>query len=192
MPAATVPKNALSYGAGYLYYAALATSFPANTVSGSVFTDTWTGWTLLGVTKEGHTFSYQLSVDQVEVAEYLDPVANVTSGRQVGMTMELAQIHLTNVKRALNGGTLSTSGSGATLLSSYTPPAIGSEVRAMIGWESTDNTERIIFPQAFQVGNVEISRKKGADYATLPLEWRAEPDSSGFPYYHYGAGVLRG
>lgn len=62
----------------------------------------------------------------------------------------------------------------------------------MIGWESTDNTERIILPQAFQVGNVQIARKKGADNATLPLEWRGEPDASGFPYYHYSAGTLRG
>lgn len=193
MPAATVPKTALSFGAGYLYWAQLATSFPANTVVGSVFTDAWpAGWNLLGVTREGHTFSYSLSTEPVEAAEYLDPLLTVTTGRTVGMTMDLMQLHLTNVKRALNGGTLSTSGSGPTLLSTYTPPAIGGEVRAMIGWESTDNTERIVLPQVFQIGNVEMSRRKGANNASLPLEWRAEPDASGNPYYHYAAGTLRG
>lgn len=193
MPAATVPKTALSLGAGYLYHAALATSFPANTVVGSVFTDAWpAGWNLLGITREGHTFSYQLNSEPVEAAEYLDAITNVTTGRTVGMTFDLLQFHLTNLKRALNGGTLSTSGSGTTLLSTYTPPAIGEEVRSLIGWESTDNTERVILPQAFQIGNVEISRRKGANPASLPVDWRAEPDSSGFPFYHYAAGTVRG
>lgn len=192
MPAAVVPKTALSFGAGYLYRANLATSFPVNTVAGSVFTDTWTGWDLWGVTREGHTFNYSLETEPVEAAEYLDPLLTVTTGRSIGMSFDLMQIHLTNIKRALNGGTLSTSGAGATLLSTYTPPTVGAEVRSMIGWESTDNTERIIIPVAFQVGNLEISRRKGANNASLPLEWRAEPDSSGNPYYHYSAGTLRG
>ncbi len=193
MPAITVPKTALAYGAGYLYHAAIGTSFPANTVVGSVFTDAWpAGWNAWGVTREGHEFSYELDTEEVEAAEYLDALATVSTGRTTGMSFEVMQIHLTNVKRALNGGTLSTSGAGTTLLSTYTPPAVGQEVRCMIGWESTDNTERVILPQAFQVGSLSVARRKGADNAGLSVEFRGEPDSSGFPFYHYTAGTIRG
>lgn len=193
MPSMTAPKNALAFGAGWLLHALLGTSFPANTVAGSVFTDAWpAGWNLWGVTREGHEFSYEIDTDEVTAAEYLDPLATVTTGRTSGISFDAMQMHLTNVKRMLNGGTLSTSGAGATLLSTYTPPQIGQEVRCMIGWESTDSTERLILPQAFQIGSLTVSRSKGADNASLPAEFRAEPDGSGNPFYWYSAGTIRG
>lgn len=191
---ALAPKNALAFGAGRLYWSPLGTGLPSSAVVGSVFTDTtWTGWSLLGVTREGHEFTYDLDTDTVEAAEYLDALLTVTTGRTVGMSFELMQIHATNLKRALNGGTLNTSGSGTTLLSTYTPPAIGAEVRCQIGWQSEADDERIISQQAFQVGSLSIARRKGADNATLPLEYRFEPDSgSGNPFTYYSAGTTRG
>jgi|SRR5215831_444808 len=193
MPAVTVPKNALSLGAGYLFYAALGTGLPANTVVGSVFTDSWPGgYALLGVTKEGHEFDYELSVDQIEAAEYLDPLQYVTTGRTAGMKFELQQIHATNMRRVLNGGSLTTTGSGTTLLSTYTPPAPGSEIRCMIGWEGNDGTERLVMEQAFQIGALAVNRKKGADNATLPVEFRGEVAASGFPFQYFTAGTIRG
>ncbi|MFJ8690279.1 phage tail tube protein [Micromonospora wenchangensis] len=193
MPAAVAPKNALSFGAGWLYWAPLGTSVPACTVSGSVFTDTWpVGWVLLGVTREGHEFNYELSTEDVEAAEYLDPIATVTTGRTAGMSFEMMQIHATNLKRALNGGTIATSGSGATLRSELTPPAMGQETRCMLGWESQDLTERLYAEQAFQTGSLSIARRKGADNAGLPTEWRFEPAADGNPYHHIFAGAVRG
>jgi len=191
--AASAPKNALAFGAGRLYYSSLGTGLPSSTVVGSVFTDTtWTGWSLLGVTKEGHEFSYDIDTDTVSAAEYLDPLITVTTGRTVGMTFELMQVHATNLKRALNGGTLSTSGSGTTLLSTYTPPTIGTEVRCQIGWQAEADDERIIALQAFQIGSLSIARRKGADNATLPLQFRFEPDTNGTPFTYYSAGTTRG
>ena len=193
MPAMTVPKNALSFGAGYLLYAALGSTLPANTVAGSVFTDAWPGaWSLLGVTKEGHTLNVNIDTDAVEAAEYVDPLLNVVTGRTISIEMELMQINLTNFKRAFNGGTLTTSGSGTALLSSYTLPAIGAETRCFIGWEAVDNTERWWALQTFQTGSVGIQRKKGADNATLPLTYTCEPDASSQPIYMFSAGTTRG
>jgi hypothetical protein len=193
MPAATVPKNALALGAGYLYYAALGSSLPTYTVVGSVFTDAWPGaWFLLGVTKNGHEMTYDLNTDTIDSAEYLDPLAYVTTGRAAGMKFELMQVHATNMKRALNGGTLTTSGAGTTLRSTYVPPAIGAEVRCMLGWEGTDNTERVIAEQCFQIGTLSIARRKGADNATLPVEFRFEIPGSGNPFQYDTAGTLRG
>jgi hypothetical protein len=193
MPAIAVPKNALSFGAGYLYWAPLGTSVPTCTVAGSVFTDTWpSGWVPLGVTREGHELSYELSTEDVEAAEYLDPLATVTTGRTSGMSFELMQIHATNLKRALNGGTIATSGVGDTLRSEFSPPNVGEEVRSMIGWESQDLTERVYAEQAFQVGSLTIARRKGADNAGLPLEWRFEIPASGKPFVYVTAGAIRG
>lgn len=193
MPAMIVPKNALSFGAGYLLRAPLGSTLPSNTVAGSVFTDAWpAAWNLWGVTKEGHTLNLNIDTDAVEAAEYVDPLLNVTTGRTISVEAEMMQINLTTFKSAFNGGTLSTSGSGATLLSSYTLPAIGAEVRQFIGWESVDNTERWWGLQCFQTGSVGIQRKRGADNATLPLTFTMEPDASSQPIYFFSAGTLRG
>lgn len=193
MPAMIVPKNALSFGAGYLLRAPLGSTLPSNTVAGSVFTDAWpAAWNLWGVTKEGHTLNLNIDTDAVEAAEYVDPLLNVTTGRTISVEAEMMQINLTTFKSAFNGGTLSTSGSGATLLSSYTLPAIGAEVRQFIGWESVDNTERWWGLQCFQTGSVGIQRKRGANNATLPLTFTMEPDASSQPIYFFSAGTLRG
>lgn len=193
MPAVTVPTTAIATDPGYLYYAPVGSSLPANTVAGSVFTDTWPGaWLLFGATKEGSEFTYNIDTENIEVAEYFDPVRIVTTGREAGIKFELVQLHATNLKRALNGGTLTVSGSGATQLNSYTPPAPGSEVRCMIGWESVDGSERLLAEQAFQVGSLSIARKKGADNATIPVEFRFEIPASTFPFRYYSAGTTRG
>lgn len=193
MPTVSVPKGALAFGSGYLYVSDLGVSAPTNTVAGSVFTDTWpVGWNLWGVTREGHTLNFDIDTDAVEAAEYLDPLLTVTTGRTISVEFEIMQIHLTNFRRAFNGGTKTPSGSGATLLTTYTLPAIGAEVRQQIGWEAVDNTERWWGMQAFQTGSVGIQRQKGADNASLPLTFTFEPDASAQPIYFAGAGVTRG
>src|SRR5690349_13965667 len=124
MPAVTVPKTSLAFGAGFLYYANIgAASAPTNTVVGSVFTDAWpAGWNALGITTEGHTLTIDLNADTVEAAEYADPLLNVITGRTITAEMELQQINLTNFKRVFNGGTLTPTSSGTTQLNSYTLP----------------------------------------------------------------------
>jgi hypothetical protein len=193
MPAVTVPKGAIAIGPGYLYYANLGTSAPAYTVVGSVFTDVWpAGWNLLGITRNGHDVSYSLKVDNIDAEEYLDPIAYATTGRESGIKFELMQIHATNMRRALNGGTLTTSGAGTTLRSTLTAPQPGAEIRCMIGWESTDGTERLLAEQCLQVGSLTIARRKGAATAGLPVEFKFEIGPSGQPFTYDTAGVNRG
>lgn len=193
MPAVTVPSNALALGAGYLYHAALGVSVPANTVVGSVFTDAWpAGWNLLGITREGHELTYEIETDTIDAAEYNDPLQYVTTGRSGGMSFDLMQVHATNLKRALNGGTLTPTGAGTTLLTTLTPPAIGAEVRCMLGWESVNNDERVVVERAFQTGTITISRKKGAANASIPVDFKFELPTSTFPFTYYSAGTVRG
>jgi hypothetical protein len=193
MPAITVAKTPIARDPGYLYYGPLATSLPANTVAGSVFTDTWpAGWAPWGVTRSGSEFQYSVTTDNIEAAEYLDPLVIVTTGRAAQVAFECIILSATTMKRALNGGTVTTSGSGATLLTTVTPPIPGAEVRSMVGWEAQDGTERMVMEQVFQAGTITIGRAKGSANAGVTMEFHAELPSSGFPFQYFTAGAARG
>lgn len=62
----------------------------------------------------------------------------------------------------------------------------------MLGWESTDGTERWVAEQAFQTGSLSIARRKGADNAGLTTEWTFEPNAAGDPFTWWTAGTIRG
>lgn len=193
MPAVTVDVAGGSYGPGYLFWAPLSTAEPVNTVVGSVFTDAWPGaWIPLGATEEGSELETAIETDLAYVAEYLDSVRTVTTTRTTQISFNLYDTTLQNYKRAMNGGTIATvSGAGTTLLSSFVPVAAGLEVRAMIGWEATDNTERAILYQTLQVGSVTERRRKGAEYNIFPCQFRTEVPTSGISIKRYTAGTVR-
>lgn len=197
MPAYTVPKTPIATGPGYWFHGDLGSALPANTVVGSVFTDDWSavsGWHLGTVTRDGTVFVYGVDTENILSAEYFDPLQVVTTGRTVQFRLEPMVVTATWVRRFLNGGTLSTSGAGTTLLSTYTPPSPGAEIRCMLGWESQDNTERLVIEQAFQTGSMEISRRKngGDTNASFPAEFTAEVPGSGFIFRYFTAGTARG
>jgi hypothetical protein len=193
MPAITVPKTPIGVGPGYLYFGPLGSAMPTNTVAGSVFTDTWPGgWLPWGITRDGNEFQYAVTTDVIEAAEYFDPLVIVTTGRAAQVAFECITISATIMARALNGGTKTTSGAGATLLTTVTPPQAGAEARAMIGWEAQDNSERFVMEQAFNAGTLTIGRHKGSNNAGITLEWHAELPASGFPFQQFYAGAARG
>jgi hypothetical protein len=192
--ALTHPVPTIATDPGYLLYAPLGTAEPTHAVTASVFSDDWTavsGWIVLGDTEEGHNFDWSISTENVESAEHLDPLRIVSTGREGKVSFALVSIHSNNLKRALNGGTLTTTGSTTTTMTTYTPPALGQEVRCMLGWESEDHTERYVWYQCLQSGSVSIARKKGANKATLPVEFSLEVPASGNPFKHISAGVAR-
>jgi hypothetical protein len=192
MPATTATPTLLT-DPGYLFWAPTATSIPSNTVAGSVFTDSWAGpWVNLGATEDGSQFEYDLSVEAISVAEFLDPIRYVTTGRAGTIAFNLASYTLANLAKALNGGALSVvSGSGATQLNRLRPPTPGSEVRAMIGWESLDNTTRLICYQTLSSGKVASAFKKAPSFAVIPTSWNLEVPASGIPFEFYSAGTAR-
>jgi hypothetical protein len=192
MPGTTAIPTLLT-DAGYLFWAPLATSIPTNTVAGSVFTDSWSGpWVSLGATEEGTEFNYELSVEAVSVAEFLDPVKYVTTGRTSSIAFNLTNYTLTNLTKAMNGTASSVvSGTGATLLSRARPLTPGTEVRAMIGWESLDNTVRLIGYQALSSGRITSAFKKAPSIAVIPFQFNFEVPVSGIPFEFYSAGTAR-
>jgi hypothetical protein len=172
----------------------LATAEPTNTVAGSKFTDAWAAaWINLGATENGSTLSYSSTVEAVSVAEFFDPIKYATTGRAGNIAFNLADYTLANWKRALNGGTMTlVSGTGATALTSLSPPAPGAETRVMIGWESLDSTTRLICYQTLQGGEIQSAFQKAPALGLIPVQFNFEVPSSGIPFKLYAAGSSRG
>lgn len=193
MATATVNPALILSGPGILYNAPLGTAVPAMTVAASKFPVTaWGGaWVPLGATDEGSEFSDSIETDNIEVAESYYPVKIVTTGREASWTTALAEINKTNVKTSINGGTITSSGTGATSLTEIEPPAIGAEVRTMLGWQSEDDTVRFVGFQVLQVGDLSVAFRKGADKATLAIEWKMEKPTASQPWKMYLAGADR-
>lgn len=192
MPNTTAVPNILSEP-GFLFHAPIGSSVPTNTVAGSVFTDSWpVAWVNLGATEEGGTFSYETTVEAIRVAELFDPISYATTERTGNIAFALADVTLANLKKVLNGGTLTVvSGTGATTLSSYTPPAPGAEVRCMIGWESLDATTRLVAYQCFAGGAMTSAFRRAPEFAALPATFSFEKPTSTESFIVYSAGTAR-
>lgn len=167
---------ALALGPGILYVAVLGTDEPVDLSTPWETVDA--GWIQLGYTDEGSTFNYSVDSENVEVAEELDPIAVALTSRELGLTFALAEITAANLKRALNGGTI-TVGTGIV---TFEPPDLGEEVRTMLGWQSEDGTERWVYRKALQVGSMEMSRAKGAAKATISCDYRLERPDAAKPF----------
>lgn len=138
-PTLTVPVT--NIGAGIILIAPIGSTEPVNTGSGNIFTDSWDpAWVVAGATASGSVFSYQTKVTGVDAAEYLDPLAYETDSREGSFEFEMIHISARTLKFALNGGTTTVTGSGATTVTKYEPPDPGNEIRQMVGWESRDHT----------------------------------------------------
>lgn len=177
---------------GYIYYAPLGSTLPTNTVAGSVFTDTWpVAWIPLGQTSGGSTWTMSLTVAEIDSAELIDPLAYRTTARAAKMECALLNVTATNLSRALNGATITVTGSTTTTLSALVPPAPGSEVRAMVGFESLDSTVRAIGYQCINSGDIAVVFAKSPSAATIPFTFNFEKPSSTQPFGWWTAGVAR-
>ena len=193
MPGSTAVPTLLT-DPGYLYIAPLLSTVPTNTVAGSVFTDSWpVAWLSLGATKEGSTFSYSSNVEAMSVAEFFDPIKYATTERNGNISFALANYTLHNLKRAMNGGVgaITPTGTGATTLGLFEPVAPGAEIRVMIGWESSDNTTRIVMRQTIQGGEMSSEFQKAPAFAGIPCTFNFEVPPSGAVFSIWSAGVAR-
>jgi hypothetical protein len=124
------------------------------------------------------------------------PVAirNVVTGRTSKLSFALASWTLSNYRRAINGGiaALVPTGTAGSEVTSLEPPVEGTETRAMLMWESTDSTLRLMGRQCFQTGEVSSDFKPGADNALIPCEYTFEQPTTGLrPWKMWAAGTAR-
>lgn len=179
---------------GYLFIAPLLTAVPTHTSAGGKFTDTWpAAWLPLGATSEGSEFGYSSTVEPITVAEFFDPIAYRTTERSGTIAFNLANFTLSNYRRALNGGVaaLVATGTAGAEVTELTPPDPGSEVRSMIGWESLDNSLRIVCYQTIQGGEVSSAFRKAPDLALIPCTFNLEVPAAGKPWRMWAAGTTR-
>lgn len=163
------------------------------TVAGGVFVDAWpAAWLPIGVTRDGSQISYELATDDINVAEYLDPLETDETGRTITAAFDTAHITDRNYLLAMNGGTTTTvSGTGATLLTKVSPPVVGGSVPTMLGHESSDGTTRTILGLCRQTGSVQWSNQKAPNFKSLPLTFKANQPATGNPFDIYLAGTTR-
>lgn len=171
---------------GKLFIAPLGTTEPTTT------TAVWpTGWVPLGYTSEGSAFNYEISTDNVDVAEELDVLARVTTGRDASVEFALAEVTKRNLSIAFNGGVIA----GDGLAWSFEPPDLGSETRVMLGWDANptvaNNDLRWIFRQCLQGGSVGLENRKGTTKQTITVNFQLEKPATGLKILKVlGAGTL--
>lgn len=189
----SMPTTQIVVDPGWILWAPLGTEEPTHTVAGSVFTDDWpAGWLLVGGTDGGGQFTYSINTDSVVIEEEFDPIAIRTTGRSGSFAFSMASWTLQNWGLALNGGVLSVvSGTGATQLGKVEPPDPGDEVRIMLGWQSLDNTARIVMRQALNSGDIQSAFKKAPDKALIPCEFQFEFPAGAKPFSMLSAGDSR-
>lgn len=192
-PAQTTNPTQVKTGPGQIMFAPLGTTLPTLVAASSKFNNAWTGWVPIGYSDDGLTLKVSRSVDNVEVAESLETIRKVTTARNTTVTFSASGINEGNISLAFNGGTWTTvSGTGATQVRKYVPPALGSEVRIMLGFLSAEVDEAFIWYQCFQTAEATMARQKGAAKASLTgLSFDVEvPDpavsTSPFAYWYAG------
>jgi hypothetical protein len=167
-------KGQLALGPGLLRVAPLGSTEPTDLAT------PWdAAWTQMGYTKEGSKIAYELDTGPVEVAEEIDPIHVAINSRNVKVSFALMQLTATNLRTVYNGGTI-TAGSGIV---TFEPHDAGDELRIMLGFESTDGTERWVFREGLQTSNVEAERKKGADAAALAAEFQLAKPAPATPMF---------
>lgn len=169
----------ISTGPGLIYFA------PLGTVEPTTRTAVWpAGWLPIGYTENGNSFNHALTIENIEVAELQLPARRVTTSRDDRFVFTMSEITLAHLELALNGGTTTADGTEGSI---FEPPDVGAEVRSMLGWDSEDGEERLIIRQALSAGNVETARRKGTDYAKLPVEFALETPAAGAPWREFFA-----
>jgi hypothetical protein len=121
-----------------------------------------------------------------------EPTPEATAGK-FSDTLPPAWL-LSNYRRAINGGVaaLVPTGTAGSEVTSLEPPVEGTETRAMLMWESTDTTLRIMGRQCFQTGEVSSDFRPGADRSLIPCEYAFEQPSTGLrPWKMWAAGTAR-
>jgi hypothetical protein len=170
---------------GTLYAAPLGTAEPTGV------TGAWpSGWLTLGYTEQGSQWQIKPSVSPIVPEEQYTALRNVTTAMDYTATFNLWEMTARNWNLALNNGLL-TSGTSINADGSViiNPAVIGTEVRVAIGWDSLTNGSgtvgtvagRMIMRQAFQTGTVSLSRRKGANVASLSLSFMAEQPNPNVP-----------
>lgn len=165
-------------GPGWFYVAPLGTTEPAD-----CSTALPSAWRPVGYTEEGWTWTNELTSEDIEVAEELEPIDTRETRLIGGFAAQLAEVTRGNLALAMNVGA-----NAATSAASLEPPALGSSLQYMGVWDkfgpTVDATNvRRLFRKIKNVSNVEIRNQKAPNKSLIAVEFRVlTPDSSTRPW----------
>ena len=162
---------AVKVGPGLVYVAPIGTTEPT-TVSGALPS----AWIPVGYTESGSTFTSNVTYEDIEVAEELDPIRTTATKRVTTFKLDMAEINAQNWSIAFNGGTIGTPTGGYV---TFEPPDLGTEQRLMLVWSSDDAQERLLCRRVLQVGTIETARQKAPNKSLIPAEFRLEIPTDG-------------
>lgn len=192
MPNVTYPAVQKLSDAGFLLWAPLGSTLPANTVVGSVFTDSWpVAWVPLGRTAAGSKVEDNATISEFESAEDYYSIDSRTTKRAVTVTFNLLNFTATNLSRALNGAVTTVTGTTTTTMTQVDAPNPQNEVPCMIGYESLDATVRWVARQARNGGNMTAQFAKAPNMAQIAWTGNCTLPASGAVYSWFTAGTNR-
>lgn len=175
-------------GPGRLWYAPIGTTEPTSASAALP-----SAWQAIGYTEEGSEVVVDLTVDEVEVAEELDPILYVNSKRTTTLSLQLAETTRKRMALVLGWGAGQTDSASA-----LEPPDVGTEVGVMLVWDSeetadgNDDNVRWIFREAIPSGSVSIARRKSPDKSTIPVDFMVQKPSGAkaFKIFPNAAGLI--
>lgn len=169
MAAGGTPGKVL-LGPGRIYIAAVSATDPAN--ASAVLPSA--SWTPLGYTEDGSEFTFEVSTEDVEVAEEIEAIKVVATGSSTSVTFEFAERTITNVAMAL--------GLGATTTSGPLEPST-TQTPIKIVWDSDEApsaaNRRWLFRSCVPSGSVSFSQRKSPQKRSVPVTFRCSKASNG-------------
>lgn len=157
-------------GPGLLYVAPIGTAEPA---SATATRDA--AYRAVGYTESGTTVRFEITTEDIPVAEEFDPVAIETTGRATSVAFSMAEATRQNLALALNVG------ANAANTGTLEPPDPGTELRIMLMLE-TDEGARWLFRRCLQSGTIEMQRNKAPQKALLPVTFKLEKPTGAKPF----------
>jgi hypothetical protein len=172
MAAGGNPNN-VTLGPGRLYYAPLGTTEPT-----SASAPLPSAWHVIGYTENGTSFDNAITSEDVEVAEELEPIANVQTKRTAAVVVEMAESLKSKLLLAVGGGAATTD--DGTAFEFPDPDAI---VGVMLVWDSdlgdvpTATNRRWVFRKAMPSGTVTRQNRKAPQKRTISATFNCvKPD----------------
>lgn len=154
-------------GPGGLYVAPIGTAEPVS-VSGALDP----AFREVGWTEAGSEVQYQITANDILVAELFDPVKVATSARKAAVIFDMAQGSRQNLALALNDIS-----SAVNTAKGLAPPAVGTEARCLLVWEG-QNGSRWVFRRCIQTAQLSIKRDKAPAVASIPVTMSLEIPTS--------------
>lgn len=175
-PTSTISPTEVLLDPGTLYAAPIGTTEPATSTALSSLPSAWRE---VGYTEEGSMFKYDVKSEDIEVAEELDPIKSMITGRTGSLEFKMAQASRRNLALALNVGA-----AAANDNTTLEPPDPEDMVRVMLLHVSNDaNAVRgTLFRQCFNTGGLEMDFSKAPKKVLLPVTFKLEKPTGAKPF----------